>query len=470
MCGIVGFISNRRHGFQLDDLKFFGKALVVDGLNRGMDSTGIYTVFEDSSVTSFKNNVNAMMFQDDHEYDLMLRETLSSGRIIIGHNRAATKGSITARNAHPFHVDNICLVHNGTLWNHEELAKTEVDSEAIAVALSKDTPQNVLPRIRGAFALVWFDQKENALFFIRNSDRPLSIAELPGGLFLSSEGSLTEYLALRQKEKISEIREIPTEMLFKYSMDDGRLTWEKLPLASTVVYYQQGTTGNSRYQSAGTATRTTTTTATAASATNGATTSPSNDDMKGVYERQYKTVSDQYKVGDVIQVKIDRISSDATLQSHRLRGRTIEPGRCIVDISGTVRGGDVPDSKWYGNGIVGKVSHISTSNCGVSIFLTEMRQEVLLKTKNGTISAHEWRHVCAEEPCTKCAAVIDPDFHEVTSVSRTGLGENSKYRVTCPTCVEKSIISKDLKNDHSNQIAAVQERVAKRTSTESVTK
>lgn len=467
MCGIVGFISTRANGFLLDDLKFFNKALVINGLNRGMDSTGIYSVFKDGGITSFKNNTNAMLFQEDLDYDQMMKYTLQEGRILVGHGRAATRGEVTRENAHPFHHEHICLVHNGTLWNHTDFAKTEVDSEALAIALAESTPQEVLPKVRGAFALVWFNQQEDALYFIRNSERPLSIAELPGGLFLSSESSLTEYLAERQKERIISIKEVPTEMLFKYDRQSGKLTWESLPLhkATVTTYTAPAAVARTTYMGANHGGRTTpvgtTTTTTSASNTGRAVVLGGGGNL---YANALEEVRKDYKVGDTILIKVDRISSDLGLSSHRIVGRSIEPKRRNVDIAGTfyTQDNSPPDKAWYGQNIIADVSHISSSNCGVTVSVRNIRQSPMVQTHNGQISGHEAAHVCNEELCKKCSDLILPEFLPVTTVSRTGVNTDASYRVICHNCINEAITVKEVKDGFKSKVAAIQERVKQR--------
>ena len=68
----------------------------------------------------------------------MGKRVISKGKALIGHNRKATVGSVNNATAHPFVVgDSFAMVHNGTLRNHKALADTVVDSEALAIHLSK---------------------------------------------------------------------------------------------------------------------------------------------------------------------------------------------------------------------------------------------------------------------------------------------------------------------------------------------
>ena len=102
----------------------------------------------------------------------------------MGHIRAATAGSVNIDNAHPFKFGAVTLVHNGTLYKQGASIPTydqslDVDSMQIALALSKypvDKAAEVLSHIDGAFALVWYDERDKSVNMVRNSDRPLHFA------------------------------------------------------------------------------------------------------------------------------------------------------------------------------------------------------------------------------------------------------------------------------------------------------
>ena len=174
MCGIVGFISTKTG--EASAKKYFMKhALALDTL-RGRDSTGLFTVCNKDNVKSrhsLKEGidwVNTKGFNDT-KFDVWAA---------VGHNRAATVGNVNRNNAHPFTFGAVTMVHNGTLHDDGWSLKTydqdlEVDSMQICKALSETKPENaykVLERLDGAFALVWFDTRDNSVNMARNNSRP----------------------------------------------------------------------------------------------------------------------------------------------------------------------------------------------------------------------------------------------------------------------------------------------------------
>ena len=188
MCGLVGLISRRTGGFWSKDLDTMEQMLLIDSL-RGKDSTGAFTVYKNKQSEIIKVASHPMHLFACGAWGEFRNRAVQRGKIIIGHNRAATRGAVRTENAHPFVEDNIILVHNGTLYDHTNLtkAKVEVDSNAIAHALSGGAdPKEVLPTIRGAFALIWYDTDKEKLYAIRNEQRPLCLLETDDNYVLSS--------------------------------------------------------------------------------------------------------------------------------------------------------------------------------------------------------------------------------------------------------------------------------------------
>lgn len=176
MCGIVGLVGD----FNYPDVEVLKKMIFIDTI-RGEDSTGLAAIS-----LAKRDNVDVFKTTDDGRDFLKhkkAQDLLVSNKIaFIGHNRAATFGSIKEKNAHPFQHKHITGVHNGTLnqgaehhltENIEKPRTFEVDSENFFYALSETSPEEALKRTHGAFAFVWYDYDLHAMFFIRNDKREL---------------------------------------------------------------------------------------------------------------------------------------------------------------------------------------------------------------------------------------------------------------------------------------------------------
>lgn len=158
MCGIIGIV---------------GKAAVaerlVDGLKRmeyrGYDSAGICTLHDGALVRRRAEGRLANLVN-------VLAGDPAPGNVGIAHTRWATHGAPNATNAHPHATGEVAIVHNGIIENFKELRaelaangrvfESETDSEVVAHLISaeiergaepEEAVREVLPRLRGAFAL-----------------------------------------------------------------------------------------------------------------------------------------------------------------------------------------------------------------------------------------------------------------------------------------------------------------------------
>src|SRR3990167_854501 len=131
MCGIVGAIAQRNI-----------EPILVEGLKRleyrGYDSAGI-------AILDPKTNaiLRTRVFGKVAALEKALHEKPLSGHAGIAHTRWATHGKPNEINAHPHTShDEIAIVHNGIIENHQLLRKklleanyvfvSETDSEVIA--------------------------------------------------------------------------------------------------------------------------------------------------------------------------------------------------------------------------------------------------------------------------------------------------------------------------------------------------
>jgi len=176
MCGIVGYISKTDKAHVGEKEHFMHHALSMDTL-RGADSTGIMTLNKRFEIDTMKTLMPGDRFVHSQRY----QKNWKPGWCQVGHNRAATRGTVNRENAHPFTFGAVTLVHNGTLWADGNSLPTynkhlDVDSMQIAHALAEHGPEDakdVLKEIDGSFALVWFDTRDESVNMARNADRPM---------------------------------------------------------------------------------------------------------------------------------------------------------------------------------------------------------------------------------------------------------------------------------------------------------
>lgn len=217
MCGIVGIVSKYTNGFSGKEADVFRDMLFVDTL-RGFDSTGVFGVSNTSNVVVHKDAINGPDFIKTNDFINFRNTGISSGKIMVGHNRAATRGIINAANAHPFYIpitgsdrdpqDHIILVQNGT-WkgDHKQIKDTEVDTEVIAHILAEEEDiEKALHKINAAYALVWYNTKTQKLYLVRNDERPLCIAYTEDdGLVFASEINTILWACSRNDLKLKQV-------------------------------------------------------------------------------------------------------------------------------------------------------------------------------------------------------------------------------------------------------------------------
>lgn len=214
MCGIVGVIGAYQNGFSQDEQNMFKDMLFVDTL-RGWDSTGVFMVDQVGNVRVRKAALDGPAFLKTEAYNALNTLSWTKGMFLVGHNRAATRGTVNDQNAHPFVVDNkIVLVQNGTYFgDHKHHKDVEVDTEAVAhvIADNKDV-EEALKKINAAYALVWYNTENKTLHLIRNQHRPLYLAKTEDDTYLfASEQETIWWAAGRNKVKLKGVPKLLEE-------------------------------------------------------------------------------------------------------------------------------------------------------------------------------------------------------------------------------------------------------------------
>lgn len=194
MCGIVGAVTDRNIEYVL-----------VDGLKRleyrGYDSAGLALIDSQQELKRLRTLGKV------RELENSLNQAKFHGKSGIAHTRWATHGVPSEQNAHPLMSSNeICVVHNGIIENHETLKKflqekgyeftSETDSETIVHLLHYHMQQShnllqatkdTVKKLEGAYAICILSKKDpDHIIGVRHGS-PLVIGVGAGENFFASD-------------------------------------------------------------------------------------------------------------------------------------------------------------------------------------------------------------------------------------------------------------------------------------------
>ncbi len=192
MCGIVGYFGPKTP-----------KSILLNGLKkleyRGYDSAGVairdgdhFEVYRAAGkLSALEEKISGVEFQ---------------GSIGIGHTRWATHGLPTEKNAHPHKVTGVSLVQNGIIENYSELKReligqgavfnSETDTEVVTHLISRELAdsedlfsavQKVIPKLRGAYAILVVSETEPDTIIAFKAGPPLILGKGRDEVFLASD-------------------------------------------------------------------------------------------------------------------------------------------------------------------------------------------------------------------------------------------------------------------------------------------
>ena len=212
MCGIAGYSLSASSSVEKT---LAAQALLAGIAERGADAVGYAYAGPSLHVQIHKQRSGASKFLDQLLLPANATETLL-------HVRDYTKGHprIDANN-HPIRHGSVVGVHNGIIFNDDELMEQHgferaepqmtVDSEAIfALAEGTDGSAKALEQLRGSMATAWLDERRpRTLFLARGVGRPLWIGEGRDELLFASTKAALEvaerFLCLKlRKREVSE--------------------------------------------------------------------------------------------------------------------------------------------------------------------------------------------------------------------------------------------------------------------------
>ncbi|SEO64685.1 glutamine--fructose-6-phosphate transaminase (isomerizing) [Pseudomonas sp. NFACC39-1] len=199
MCGIVGAVAERNI-----------TAILLEGLKRleyrGYDSAGVAVFTNDKKLERMRRPGKVSELEQALDAEPLV------GRLGIAHTRWATHGAPCERNAHPHFSDNLAVVHNGIIENHEALREqlkalgyvftSDTDTEVIAHLLNHKLKELMdltaalkatVKELHGAYGLAVISAEQPDRLVAARSGSPLVIGLGLGENFLASD-----QLALRQ--------------------------------------------------------------------------------------------------------------------------------------------------------------------------------------------------------------------------------------------------------------------------------
>ena len=216
MCGLSGVLlyPHRRSEAELRQIVEIATANLVFNEERGREASGVAVVQVDGTCRILKRPVPASELVETEAYRQLLDTVDGETVCILGHTRMPTKGSpLRMVNNHPLQTEHVVGIHNGMIYNDDELFARlrlpragEVDSEVIFRLLDTVDPvmsdgrypralEEKMRLLEGPYAVLAVDLRRPTGLLALKRLRPLCLHYEPEweALFFSSR-----YLFLRR--------------------------------------------------------------------------------------------------------------------------------------------------------------------------------------------------------------------------------------------------------------------------------
>jgi hypothetical protein len=222
MCGIAGAFSTYLSNHEIGIFEGLMKLSLI----RGEEGAGVITA------TKGKNPKLNILRTKGSSLDLMgTKEWAALGTtdkaVMIGHARWPTKGAADdIAMVHPHHAGHIVGVHNGTVTSvdGEWVKAGESDSKLVFEKIAALGIEGAIKKLRGAYALVWIDEREKTINFLRNHERPLSFGyygkknEPPTTVFFASDHRFMDIIMRHKQTDNLIFEDLPVDTLYKFPL------------------------------------------------------------------------------------------------------------------------------------------------------------------------------------------------------------------------------------------------------------
>lgn len=174
MCGVAGVLSDPLSTQEVDAFK----DLMIFSTVRGWEGAGVATMRSGPKTNHtriWKQTCTGAYLVCQKGFEEVVKHPL---KLLMGHCRWPTRGENKPEFCHPFREGHIIGMHNGTMHkiNNQYPSYQDSDSNFLFKEMSKDGIEPVIKHSSGAYALIWVDENQRTLNFLRNHDRPLFFA------------------------------------------------------------------------------------------------------------------------------------------------------------------------------------------------------------------------------------------------------------------------------------------------------